>query len=151
MRLAVRLMVMLLAEVSALAQASGGSISGRISDAGGGAVPDALVTLKNQSTGEVRAVRTNDRGFYSFPNVASGRYDALVSHAGFGDLAKKNLLVNVGEQLLVDFELNVGTVVSSVEVPAESLAVSLASSTLRSVVTGEAVRDLPLNGRDWTL
>jgi hypothetical protein len=151
MRLAVWLMVMMLAEISALAQASGGSIGGRISDAGGGAVPDALVTLKNQSTGEVRALRTNDRGFYSFPNVASGRYDASVSHTGFGDLAKKNLLVNVGEQLLVDFELNVGTVVSSVEVPAESLEVSLASSMLSSVVTGEAVRDLPLNGRDWTL
>src|ERR1700723_3357026 len=110
MRLAVWLMVMMLAEISALAQASGGSISGRVSDAGGGAVPDALVTLKNQST---RALRTNDRGFYSFPNIAPGHYEASVSHAGFGDLAKKNLLVNVGEQLLVDFELNVGTVVSS--------------------------------------
>lgn len=151
MKSAVWLMVMMLAEISALAQASGGGIGGRVVDPLGGAVQDALVTVKNQSTGEVRVLRTNDRGFYSFPNVASGRYDAAVSHAAFGDLAKKNLLVNVGEQVIVDFELNVGTVASSVEVPAESLQVSLASSTLSSVVAGEAVRDLPLNGRDWTL
>ena len=107
MKLAVWLMVMMLAEISALAQVSGGSISGRVVDALGGAVQDSLVTVKNQSTGEVRTLRTNDRGFYSFPNAASGRYDASVSHAGFGDLAKKNLLVNVGEELIVDFELRV--------------------------------------------
>src|ERR1700722_8285111 len=98
---------MMLTKTSALAQASGGSIGGRGSDAAGGLGPAALVTMRNQSTGEARTLRTNDRGFYSFPNVAPGRYDASVSHAGFGDLAKKNLLVNVGEQLIVDFELNV--------------------------------------------
>src|ERR1700727_2252319 len=127
MRSAVLLIVMILAETSALAQVSGGSISGRVTDALGGAVPDALVTIKSQSTGEIHALSTNEKGFYSFPSAASGRYDASVSHAGFGDLAKKNLLVNVGEQLIVDFELSLGTVASSVEVPAESLAVSLAS------------------------
>ena len=133
-KLVVSFLIILLAEISAFAQVSGGSISGRVTDALGGAVQDSLVTVKNQSTGEVRTLRTNDRGFYSFPNVASGRYDASVSHAGFGDLAKRNLLVNVGEELIVDFELNVGTVASSVDVPAESLKVSLASSTLSSVV-----------------
>ena len=151
MRLAVWLMVMVLAEISALAQVSGGSIGGRVVDPMGRAVQGALVMVKGQSTGEVRELRTNDKGFYSFTNVASGRYDASVSHCGFGDLAKKNLLMNVGEQLIVDFELNVGTVASSVDVPAESLQVSLASFTLSSVVSGAAVRDLPLNGRDWTL
>jgi hypothetical protein len=145
------LMVTLLAGVSASAQVSGGSISGRVIDALGGAVQDSLVTVKSQSTGEVRTLRTNDRGFFSFANVAAGRYDASVSHAGFGDLAKQNLLVNVGEELIVDFELTPGAVASSIDVPAESLEISLASSTLSSVVTGETVRDLPLNGRDWTL
>jgi hypothetical protein len=150
-RLAVWLMVMMLAEISASAQVSGGSIGGRVIDPLRGGVQDALVTVKSQSTGELRTLKTNDRGFYSLPNVAPGRYDASVSHVGFGDLAKKNVLVNVGEQLIVDFELNVGTVASSVEVSAESREVSLASSTLSNVVAGAAVRDLPLNGRDWTL
>jgi hypothetical protein len=151
MRLVLWLVAGTLADLSAWAQGSGGSISGRVVDALGGTVPGAVVTVKNQSTGDARALRTNEKGFYSFPNVASGRYDASVSHAGFGDFAKKNLLVNVGEELIVDFKLTVGTAADSVEVPSESLELSLASSTLSSVVTGPAARELPLNGRDWTL
>jgi hypothetical protein len=150
-RLAVWLMVMMLAEISASAQASGGSVSGRVSDAGGGAVPDVLVTMENQSTGEVRALTTNDKGFYSFPNLAPGRYNAVVSHAGFGNLTKKNLVVAVGEQLMVDFEIKVGVVESSVEVAAHPQEISLTSSTLTNVVGERTIRDLPLNGRDWTL
>src|SRR5271168_1665424 len=144
-------LLVMLTQITASAQMSGGSVSGRVIDSLGGVVQDCLVTIKNQSTGELRTLRTNNRGFYNFPNIAPGRYGASVSRAGFGDLAKKNLLVNVGEELIVDYELTVGAVASAVEVAAESLGVSLASSTLSSVVAGETVRDLPLNGRDWTL
>jgi hypothetical protein len=150
-RLAIWLMVMLLGEISSFAQASGGSVSGRVSDAGGGAVPDVLVTMENQSTGEMRALRTNDKGFYSFPSLAPGRYNAVVWHAGFGNLTEKNLVVAVGEQLMVDFEIKVGIVESSVEVAAHAQEVSLTSSTLTNVVDEQTIRDLPLNGRDWTL
>jgi hypothetical protein len=138
-RLSVWLMAAMLGQACAFAQASAGGVSGRVSDAGGGAVRDALVSIENQSTGEVRSQQTNDKGFYSFPNLAPGHYNALVSHAGFGNLTKKNLVVAVGEQLLVDFEIKIGGVESSVEVAA------LTSSTSTNVVSEQSIRDLPLN------
>jgi hypothetical protein len=150
-RLALCLMVMMLGSLSAFAQASGGSVSGRVSDPGGGGVPDALVTIESQSTGELRTLRTNEKGFYSFPNLAPGRYDAVVAHAGFGNVTKKNLAVAVGEQLMLDFEIKVGIIESSVEVAAPTQEISLTSSTLTHVVGEQTIRDLPLNGRDWTL
>jgi hypothetical protein len=98
------------------AQISGGSMSGQVVDALGGAVQDAAVSIENQATGETRRLKTNEKGFYSFPSLAPGRYNAAVSQAGFGDLTKKNMVVAVGQQLRVDFELKVGSVASLVEV-----------------------------------
>jgi len=60
-------------------------------------------------------------------------------------------VVAVSEELLVDFEIAVGASVTSVEVSARSQEVSLTSSTLTNVVGEQTIRDLPLNGRDWTL
>jgi len=149
MKLAIWVPVMMVVSVSA--QVSGGGISGRVVDALGGAVQNALVTMESQSTGEVRSLKTNERGLYSFPNLAPGRYNAVVSHAGFGDFTKKNIVVAVGGEILVDFEITVGSVASSVEVSAQSQEVSLTSSTVSHVVGEQTIRDLPLNGRDWTL
>ncbi len=141
----------ILAEASLLAQLSGGIIRGQVVDTLGDTVAAATVRIENDETGETRALKTNEKGFYSFPNLAPGRYNVSVSHAGFGDLVKRNLLVNVGEEPIVDFELKIGAVSSSLDVTAAVGGISLASSTLSGVVEGSAVRDLPLNGRDWTL
>jgi hypothetical protein len=59
--------------------------------------------------------------------------------------------VEVGAQLVVDFKLTLGTATSSVDVTAETKGIELSSATLSNVIGGQTVRDLPLNGRDWTL
>lgn len=151
MRSAGLLVILLLADTPAPAQISGGGIGGQVIDSLGGIVQDATVSIDSQATGETRTSKTNEKGFYAFPNLAPGRYNISVSHAGFGDLEKKNLVVDVGEQISVDFVIQVGAVASLVEVAAQSGEVSLTSSTLTNVVAGQTLRDLPLNGRDWTL
>jgi hypothetical protein len=151
MRPTALVVIVMLADVLALAQISGGSINGQVIDALGGAIPDAVINIENQATGESRTSKTNAKGFYSFPNLMPGRYNASVSRTGFDETGKRNLLVDVGEQIMVDFELTVGVVASSVEVASQSEGVLLTSSTLSNAVRGQTVRDLPLNGRDWTL
>jgi len=136
---------------SALAQTTGGCMRGRVTDASGAVIPGATVTIENQATGQTRTLNTNEKGFYNAPSLSPGLYNARSAHTGFGDLVKKNLLVDVGQELVVDFQLNVGTFENSVEVTEETHGVALASSTLSDVVGGQTVRDLPLNGRDWTL
>ena len=125
--MAIWLMAAMLGQTCAFAQASAVSVGGRVSDAGGGAVRNALVSIENQSTGEVGSQLTNDKEFYSFPNLAPEHYNALVSQAGFDNLTKKNMVVAVGEQLLVDFEIKIGVVESSVEVAARPQDIALTS------------------------
>ena len=59
--------------------AVGGSISGTVTDATGGAVSKADVTATNSDTGIRQTVVTDDKGFYSFPSLPVGRYDLEVA------------------------------------------------------------------------
>ncbi|MCU1237103.1 MAG: TonB-dependent receptor plug, partial [Candidatus Solibacter sp.] len=136
---------------SALSQMTGGRISGRVTDASGAVIPGTTVTIENQTTGQRRTLNTNEKGFYSVPSLSPGLYNVTSAHTGFGDLVKMNLLVDVGQELVVDFQLTVGTLENSVDVTADAQGVGLASSSLSNVVDGQTVRGLPLNGRDWTL
>ena len=58
--------------------AAGGSISGSVKDASNAVVPNAKVTAVNSGTGIEQHVVTNDRGFYSFPDLPVGRYDVTI-------------------------------------------------------------------------
>jgi hypothetical protein len=89
--------------------------------------PSATVTSKNQTTGQKRTPKADEKGFYSPSNLPPGRYDAASVHAGFGDLGKKNLPVDVGQEIVVDFQLEIGMIGSSVDVSAKTRGGSLAS------------------------
>jgi len=137
--------------VCAFAQATGGTISGSVTDQTQAVVPGAEVVITNQATGIVRKLSTNEQGFYSAPNLLPGSYSVTVSSPGFSSTVRANVLLEVGQQVVADIQLKVGDVTQGVEVTEEVPMIDLASSTLSSVVGGETVRDLPINGRDWTL
>src|SRR6202171_1424030 len=136
--------------VAARAQAVGAALSGLITDERGGAVPDAAVTIKNVGTGVVREVTTNGDGFYSAPNLLPGSYDVRVAAQGFQTSVQKDVRLTVGAQQALNVSLQVGQLNQTVEVNAAPPDVQTASSTISATVDSTTVRELPLNGRDWT-
>jgi len=131
------------------AQVAGGTVSGTVTDPSGGAVPNAQVTVLNQATGVARNLVANESGFYSAPNLLPGPYQITASASGYATTVEK-LEVKVGAETVINFQLKVGEVTEKVEVTAEALAIDQASSTLSAAVEGKTIRELPLNGRDWT-
>jgi len=75
----------------------------------------------------------------------------MVSLAGFKTALQNNLVLQVGQELVANIQLNVGDVSEKVTVTEEPITVNTTSATLSNVVGGQTVRDLPINGRDWTL
>ena len=136
--------------VAARAQAVGAALSGLITDERGGAVPDAAVTIKNVGTGVVREVTTNGDGFYSAPNLLPGSYDVTVTAKGFQTTVQKAVTLTVGATQALNFEMRVGQLNQTVEVSATPPSVQTTSSTISATVDSTTVRELPLNGRDWT-
>src|SRR5713226_5112850 len=132
------------------AQVSGATLSGLISDPSGAGIPSANVSIKNVGTGEVRAVPTNGDGFYSAPNLLPGIYDVTITAQGFNKVVQKGITLTVGAQMALNLSLKVGQVTQTVEVTAAPPEIQTSSSTISSTVDATTVRELPLNGRDWT-
>ena len=133
----------------AVAQATGGAVAGRVHDQNGGALPYAQIVITNNATGVATAVVTNDQGLYTAPNLLPGRYDVAASYDGFNTEIRQDVALAVGGDAVVDFILKVG-INENIVVAGQAATVNIASATLQHNVTGTTIRELPLNGRDWT-
>ena len=134
----------------AWSQVAGATLSGTVSDASGAVIPKATVAVKNTATGEARSAGTDSAGFYSIPNILPGNYDVTFSAQGFSTQLEKGVVLGVGEVRSLSTAMHIGAVTESVLISAQNSGVALATSELSGEVNATTVRDLPLNGRDWT-
>jgi hypothetical protein len=130
------------------AQTSYGAVAGSVTDATGGAVTDAQVTITNQASGEKRAQPTTAEGFYNFVNLVPGTYRVEVEKTGFKRGAHPDVIVQVEQTARIDFTMQVGEVSQTIEVTGETPLLQAETSSLGQVVEGRKVAELPLNGRN---
>ncbi len=136
--------------VSAYCQVTGATLSGTVTDASGAAIPGAQVSVRNAATGVTRDFTTDSAGFYTAPNITAGTYEVRVSAKGFSTAVQPNVVLGVGAQQLLNFSMKVGQTSQTIEVTTQAPQVQLTSSALSGEVASATVRELPLNGRDWT-
>lgn len=134
----------------AYAQVAGGTVSGRVTDPSGSVLPGASVTITNIDTGVLTSGATNTDGFYTVANLLPGPYKIGVSLTGFAEEIASGITVSVGSQVTVNLRMKIGPMSEQVVVTAAATLVETRSSTLSGVVGERAIRELPLNGRDWT-
>jgi hypothetical protein len=140
----------LMAGVVAHAQVTGATLSGTVSDPTGGVVANATVSAVNSATATNREVMTDSAGLYTIPNLVPGVYEIKVTATGFSTAVQGGLALAVGQQLQLNFGLKVGQTTTNVEVTGAAPQIDLTSSAVSGQVESETVRELPLNGRDWT-
>ncbi len=75
--------VLLFASMGYSQLAGTGNIQGTVSDSTGAVVPNAPVTLTDQSTGVKRTAVSNSAGNYLFPGIPIGTYNLQVAAPGF--------------------------------------------------------------------
>ncbi len=142
--------IVLVAGSACLAQVAGGAISGSVRDSSGRAIVRAQVAVKNSEMAILRSVDADNNGIYTAPNLVPGTYEISASKNGFETVVRSGVVVKVGSEEVIDFKLNPGEVKTKIEVSGASPAIQLASSTLEATENSTTVRELPLNGRDWT-
>jgi hypothetical protein len=134
----------------AKAQVTGATLSGLVTDDQGGPVANATISVKNAGTGVAREVTSNSDGIYSAPNLLPGEYEVTVTATGFQTLTEKGITLTVGGQQSLNLVMKVGALSQTVEVNAAIPDIQTTSSTVSSTVDSTTIRELPLNGRDWT-
>jgi hypothetical protein len=144
---------MLLAGSSASAQVLYGSITGAVTDRSGAVIPNVVVTIVNQGTGEVRTERTNGDGSYNVLDVLPGTYSLSIAQQGnFGGLTQKNVTVAVNQQVRIDISLQPATVSTQVTVTEAAPELQTETAEVDSDINRTQLSELPITsskGRNY--
>ncbi len=131
------------------AQDTTGKVTGIVTDASGAVLPNANVTVTNVATSASKQVTTNNSGFYQALQLPIGLYRVTVEAAGFEKTTiDSKTALQINETLRIDVQLNVGQVSSAITVESTGSQVETENSTIGATVTGQAIFELPLNGRN---
>lgn len=133
----------------ATAQTNFAELSGVITDPSGGVVRNAQVSLNHTATGATRTGDTNDLGRYFFSRLPPGEYELVVKATGFGMERRQGITLTIGRAAALDVTLAVGQINSETVVVSTSNLVETQSTALSDVMEPRAIRELPLNGRDF--
>ena len=143
-------LVSLMAVGMAIAQSDFGTISGYIKDPSGAIVPNAKVTVQNQS-GLERQATTNESGFYTVTNLPPGIYTMSAEAAGFNKYETKDNKLDPSSNLALDATLTVGATTQTVEVKASVATLQTESASVQKLLTRQQMDSLELNGRNPVL
>src|SRR6266550_3728717 len=144
------LLVLFLSATPLYAQVDTGTILGTVTDASGASINGAKVTLTNEGTSAALSTNTGPDGSYKFTPLKIGSYKVMASFQGFQTTTQTNIPVNVGSDVVINFELKPGAVTQTVEVSAAPPVLETQSGSVGQVVDSRSVNDLPLNGRNFT-
>jgi Carboxypeptidase regulatory-like domain/TonB dependent receptor len=138
----------LLAAVSGSAQPPTGTVRGLVTDASGGVVAGAAITVADSETSFVRSTSTGADGQFALPLLLPGSYRLEVEHQGYKKHVEPFTLL-VGQVLRVDVALQVGALTEEVRVEAPAATLQHDSGALGTVVDNRQITGLPLDGRNF--
>ncbi len=127
-----------------------GNIRGIVTDPSGALLPGATVIVLNSDKNlEVRRLTTNKSGAYLAPLLPVGTYEIDVEGPGFKRAVQKGIVVNVSDRLEENITLALGDSSQTVEVSDTALHVQTENASAESLISGQQVRALPTNNRNY--
>jgi hypothetical protein len=144
----VRVGLLLITSCAIAAAQGSGVIFGNVTDVSGAAVPVVNVTVTNEATQISESVKSNEQGYYLFPDLRAGSYRLVAEAPGFRTAEKTGVLLQVDQRARIDMTMQIGEVREVVAVEATVTNVDTFSSTVKDVVDSNRMAELPLNGRN---
>lgn len=135
--------------LSCTAFAQNTQLQGQVSDSSGAVIPKALVRVVDQRTGSERKVQTNGSGQYVVPGLDPSLYKVFAQAEGFSTAVSTPITLNVGQNAVLDFKMQVGQATQSVTVDASGLQINTTDGSVSTVIDRQFVENTPLNGRSF--
>ncbi|MCM2268779.1 MAG: carboxypeptidase regulatory-like domain-containing protein [Thermoanaerobaculia bacterium] len=122
--------------------------SGVVSGPDGGALPGVRVEVKNEETGAVTTVYTDERGFYRALNLPSGLYTFTATLESFTTASRENVRLQLGSTPTINFALQLATVSEEILVTGDRPAVEVTNTSNQTLFETEQIARIPQNNRD---
>jgi hypothetical protein len=135
----------------AFAQDITATIVGTVTDASGGGVSGAKVSIFSVEHQRVeQTVKTSSAGEYVAPLLPVGTYNVSIEAPGFKKSVRGGIMLNVNDKLTVNAKLEVGDTTQTVTVEEAPIQVNLQNGAEQSTtVTGTQIRELALVTRNY--
>jgi hypothetical protein len=138
-----------LCNTSLTAQQTLGGITGAVTDATGGMIPNASVTAVDEQTSLTRSTKSNGSGVYSFVNLPIGTYTLTYTAAGYEAQKTPHISVQADRTATVNASLRVGQASTTVEVEAAPL-MNAVDTTNGYVMEQQQIASVPLPTGSFT-
>jgi hypothetical protein len=137
--------------LTALAQSpsTGAQLSGTILDPNGAAVPQAIVTLRSNTSAIEQSATSDVYGQYRFLLVPAGQYTLSVEAPGFSKLTDSGIVLTVGEVAELPLTVQLAGVTQEVTVTGDASLVETQRTSLATTVDQQRIDNLPINGRNY--
>jgi hypothetical protein len=135
--------------LSSFAFAQNAQLQGQVTDASGALISKATVRAVNQQTGTERKVETNKNGLYTVTFLEPSVYKIFVQATGFSTAVSTPITLNVAQNAVLNFKLEVGSTSQSITVDGSGLSINTSDASVSTVVDRKFVENMPLNGRSF--
>jgi hypothetical protein len=130
------------------AQVTNASLTGEITDSSGAVLPGVLIQVQNTATNATQTAETNTSGVYLVAPLNPGSYKISVEKKGFNKIIQTGITLTVGQAATLNIVLKVGDIQEIVTVTADAELINTTTAEIGTTVGEDAVRELPLNGRN---
>src|SRR5258706_2448601 len=138
----------LLLVANVFAQETTGGLQGTVKDPSGAVVGNAAVELTGTSLVGKKSLTTDNSGYYRFANLPPGTYAISVKAAGFSELKREGITIEVGHLPTIDLALSIGAAGTVVEVSGAAPVIDVTTETTQTNITQDVVQEVP-HGRSF--
>jgi outer membrane receptor protein involved in Fe transport len=129
----------------ASAQDTTGTLTGRLVDTQGLAVPGATVTVTGPQGS--KSFVSDAEGRFSAPFLVPGTYDVRAELQGFKAVDVKGVTVSLGQTTDISLKMEVGGITETVQVTSSAAVVDTGSSTTGAVLSSQLFEKIPIGRR----
>jgi len=120
------------------------TVTGVITDPSGNSLAGATVRIRNDDTGVVTDLVTNESGAYSSPSLVLGNYTITVEMSGFKSGVRSGIRLLGGQVFRQDMALELGSVNEQVNVIASAEILNTATADVTHTVDSTYYNNLPV-------
>ena len=125
-------------------------IQGTVTDPTGATLAGLKLTATNVGTNISYDSQSQADGSFVFLNLPVGTYKVVVSATGFRTFTATGITLTLDQVYILNIKLELGQISEQVVVEANNVQVETANTQLGTVINGDTIVDMPLNGRNWT-